>query len=357
MLAEANVLVETQDFENKRDYLRIFFHDPNQFSNYHYFWLRHNCPCCVHPSTKERILCPSDVALDIRPREILRVPDGLCLVWDDGHRSTFSLLWLLAHAYALDEHIADVPTQSLSHIEVSYAECRDNLVAVCDRYLDEKGAILVRGCSLDAEALIQCFTQKQFRLRDTHFGVVEDLRTDNTTNKNTDQLGYTNSAVRLHTDQPFIEAPPQFQLLQCVQTADEGGESVLADAQQVAYHLRDSDRASFEALTEIPVLFHRKQKHFESKIHAPILSFEQGGFRQVRSSYFTLAPQTHSFASMRQWYVAYQKFTGLIEDPEYHFQFLLQPQDFIFYDNFRMLHGRTAFTGPRWVKGVYFDRQ
>ena len=45
----------------------------------------------------------------------------------------------------------------------------------------------------------------------SHFGDIEDLRTDNTTNKNNDQLGYTNAAVELHTDQPFIADPPHFQ--------------------------------------------------------------------------------------------------------------------------------------------------
>ena len=45
----------------------------------------------------------------------------------------------------------------------------------------------------------------------THFGRYEDLRTDNTTNANTDQLGYTNAAVDLHSDQTFLAAPPRFQ--------------------------------------------------------------------------------------------------------------------------------------------------
>ena len=43
---------------------------------------------------------------------------------------------------------------------------------------------------------------------ETHFGRIEDLRTDNTTNKNNDQLGYTDAAINLHTDQPFITDPP-----------------------------------------------------------------------------------------------------------------------------------------------------
>ena len=43
---------------------------------------------------------------------------------------------------------------------------------------------------------------------ETHFGRIEDLRTDNTTNQNTDQLGYTDAAINLHTDQPYIADPP-----------------------------------------------------------------------------------------------------------------------------------------------------
>jgi alpha-ketoglutarate-dependent taurine dioxygenase len=64
----------------------------------------------------------------------------------------------------------------------------------------------------------------------THFGRIEDLRTDNTTNKNTDQLGYTNSGVDLHTDQPFIDHPPGLQALQCITTADKGGDNFMVDA-------------------------------------------------------------------------------------------------------------------------------
>ena len=343
-------------FEDRHEYVRIYFDDSKHFSNYHYFWLRHNCPCCVHETTKERILCPSQVALDIRPKEMFVVDDAhFRLVWADGHVSDFALDWLWEHAYAVDAQVSEIQAQDLSLIEVSYGVCEDDLVAVCDRYLNEKGAILVRGCPLDTEALIACLTKEVFRLRDSHFGYVEDLKTDNTTNKNTDQLGYTNAAVNLHTDQPFIEHVPRFQLLQCIQTADDGGESLLADAQQVAYYLRDLDGDAFDALTQMSVVFHRKQKHFESKMSSPILSFQSDQFFQVRSSYFTFAPSVYSFNQMEKWYRAYQKFVRLIDHPAYQFRVLLQPQDFILYDNFRMLHGRTAFTGPRWMKGIYLD--
>lgn len=63
----------------------------------------------------------------------------------------------------------------------------------------------------------------------THFGRIEDLRTDNTTNKNTDQLGYTDASVQLHTDQPFLERPPKFQMLHCQRPAASGGISFCVD--------------------------------------------------------------------------------------------------------------------------------
>lgn len=79
------------------------------------------------------------------------------------------------------------------------------------------------------ELIFVCFS-KEFlpcgaSVVETHFGRIEDLRTDNTTNQNTDQLGYTDAAINLHTDQPFIADPPGltrlifhhlFSLLLCV---------------------------------------------------------------------------------------------------------------------------------------------
>ena len=61
------------------------------------------------------------------------------------------------------------------------------------------------------------------------------------------------------------------------------------------------------------------------------------------------------FDQMEQWYRAYQKFTRIIED--YQYSFLLEPGDFVLYDNFRMLHGRTSFAGARWMRGIYLDRE
>ena len=342
-------------FIDQREYLRVYFTEQGCDANFHYFWLRHHCPCCIHPTTKERILCPSKVSLEIKPQTIATTDTHICLTWPDGHQSKFALGWLYEHRYSRDEDLARIKAGDLDRIEVQYEDCADELITACHHYLRERGAILVRGCPLKTEDLIARFTERDFTVRNTHFGYIEDLKTDNTTNKNTDQLGYTNSAVELHTDQPYIEDPPHFQLLQCIEKAETGGKSLIADARQAAYYLRDLDHHAFEVLTETPVLFDRQQQNYESKTTYPILSFESGEFAQIRSSYFTYAPLNFAFEKMEQWYRAYQKFTDIISHPAYQFKFLLHPNDFVLYDNFSVLHGRTSFTGPRWMKGIYFD--
>ena len=191
---------------------------------------------------------------------------------------------------------------------------------------------------------------------ETHFGRIEDLRTDNTTNANTDQLGYTDAAVDLHTDQPFLDHPPRYQLLQSIRAADEGGDSLIADARAAFRYLRSLDADAAELLRTVEIRFHRKQKAFEREVRSPLI-VDDGERFFVRSSYFTMAPHRVPFERMEAWYRAYDRFVRLVRDPKHHYRFVLEPGDVLLYDNHLVLHGRTAFRGARWVRGIYFDRR
>ncbi len=60
----------------------------NHVSRYAYRLLRQRCPCamCVHEWTGERLLDPSKVAPDVRPKEVARVGAyALRFTWSDGH--------------------------------------------------------------------------------------------------------------------------------------------------------------------------------------------------------------------------------------------------------------------------------
>ncbi len=362
MSSKENLSVTSPGVHLGPTWLRVALGDGRGTGDFHYRWLRHQCDRARHPLTGERTLCSSELPDDVRPRRASLDGDALTVVWEpDGHESRYALAWLDAHAYARDrvEHLppADVTAISVNAPEGITPGALDRLLAT----LDARGVALLRRPlpvahpEDETEALLDGLCARgRLAVVGTHFGRIEDLRTDNTTNQNTDQLGYTDAGVELHTDQPFLEQPPRYQLLQGIRSADEGGENFVVDARAASRHLREIDRPAWELLTRTPVRFHRKQKAFERIVDAPILRDDDRGFF-VRYSYFTTAPFALPFDLMEPWYRAWDRFARLVRDPAHQYRFTLSPGDALLYDNHRMLHARTGFRGPRWVRGVYFN--
>lgn len=144
------------------------------------------------------------------------------------------------------------------------------------------------------------------------------------------------------------------QLLQCIRCADTGGENTLVNAEHVALYLREIDPQSYYLLSTIPVHFHRKQKQFQSVHIGPIIESVNDEIKQIRHSYFTLAPFHFPFWLTKAYYNAYQKYASILYDKQCQYRVLLGPGDFVLYDNYKMLHARDSFTGPRHLRGVYF---
>ena len=356
-------------------WLRIQFSTvPPQSADFHYQWLRGQCEQDRHPLTRERILDASEVDPAIAPLSAqVLPPEDLVVQWDEpGQRvSRYSLAWLREHAYAVNRQAAAAPPSALDAISLQAGAYADDatLAAAALAILSAQGAVVVRGyrqadrASLlggaaspeDTEALITALSQAGLAITGTHFGRIEDLRTDNTTNQHTDQLGYTDAAIAPHTDQPFLDQPPRYQLLHCMRAADQGGDSYVVDGLAAARYLAASDTEAFRVLRTTPVHFHRRQRAFERRVSSPILSLlEEGGFR-IRYSYFTMAPQQLAFAEMDGWYRAYRSFAAIVRNPAHQYRLRLAPGDFLLYDNHRMLHARSGFSGSRWLRGVYFD--
>jgi gamma-butyrobetaine dioxygenase/trimethyllysine dioxygenase len=345
-------------------WLRVSFADGHH-ADFHHRWLRHNCDVDRHPTTRERIVDSSELPDDLRAADARIDGDALVVVWSHDQRaSRYALGWLAEHAYARDRPTTPPPAAEIAHITVQAAAGAtaaariDAALALLDRH----GAALVRRhpsattpAEDETEALIDAIGARGLHVIGTHFGRIEDLRTDNTTNTNTDQLGYTDAPVALHTDQPFLDAPPRYQLLQSIRVATVGGENQLVDAHAALAYLAQHDARAAQLLRTVPGRFHRRQAKFERIVDSPLFSDGPTG-PIVRYSYFTMAPHQRPFAEMEEWYRAYDTFARIVRDPRHQLIALLQPGDFVIYDNHRMLHARSGFSGPRWVRGVYFDR-
>lgn len=358
-------------------WLRVHFSQtPPDWADFHYQWLRAQCPLDRHAQTGERTVDLSDIAAEVRPLAAAVIADGeeasLRIEWSGAERrqSRYAFAWLREHAYARNREVPPPPPSDLRAITLHAGDHPDDesLVVAALARVAERGAVVVRGYRRpgrsevaepadpdDTEALIRAFGLARLAIIGTHFGRIEDLRTDNTTNQNTDQLGYTDAAIEVHTDQPFLDAPPRYQLLHCMRAAAEGGDNHLVDARAAARYLEATDAEAFRLLTTVPVRFHRKQRAFERLVISPILRLDAEGRFQVRYSYFTMAPQQLPFAEMAAWLRAYRRFAELVRDPAHRYTLRLGPGDFILYDNHRTLHARTGFRGARWVRGVYFN--
>lgn len=338
----------------REGYLRVEFPGRGpRWADYHFLWLRHFCPCCRHPDTGERTLCASTLPADVRPSGVAIQAEELVLEWKEAgglHVSRYPLDWLRENAYAAERNDEALPAVDL---ELRFDALGDGFARTCVERLYANGAVVVRGAGDDTETLIDAFEAEDLHVIPTHFGRVEDLRTDNTTNENIDQLGYTNAAVDLHTDQPFIERPPRFQMLHCMRPATRGGDNAIADGLQAARVLRSLDASAFVLLSTVPVRFDRQQKQFQSLQERPVVELRHGEPHQVRASYFTYGPHRIAFDTLEAWYRAYARFAALLEQQAVRFR--LEAGDFLLYDNHRMLHARTGFEGARWVRGVYFD--
>ncbi|KAJ1959558.1 hypothetical protein GGI12_004275 [Dipsacomyces acuminosporus] len=391
------------------DWVRITFLSAQandiKYADYHYFWLRHNCPClkgCRHPSTKERTIDAAAIPLNIRPlRAQTTTAEGgqtaVEFVWppiatkDDfgnlvesdekEHISTFPVQWLRDNAYGVNRtETHPLPPNDVRLVTVDYKEFAEKYAdanakltaegSVCykaelyDR-LSRYGVAVIRHRGADTEEIIYDFIDASAEVIPTHFGRIEHLRTDNVENDNNDQLGYTNAAVRLHTDQCYLDEVPGFQFLHCIRPADVGGDNYFVHAESAANYLKtEVNSRAYDLLTSVPVRFHRKQSKFEALYVSPILRLsdetnqETGERRlaQVRYSYFTQAAQNNvPFSELREWYEAQQVWDKLLYRDDFQIKAALEAGDVVIYDNLKVLHARNGFAGPRHMAGVYLN--
>jgi gamma-butyrobetaine dioxygenase len=196
-------------------------------------------------------------------------------------------------------------------------------------------------------------------VRETNYGRLFDVRTSvDPTN-----LAFTALAIAPHTDNPYRDPVPTVQLLHCLASAAEGGDSGLVDGFAAAGLLRAEDPAAFEVLTSTPVTFRYRDATADLRATMPMISLDpRGRISEVRFNNRSLQPLGSpsgplASADADAFYRAYRAFARLLERPELMLTFRLEPGDCIVFDNTRVLHARTAFTGggQRHLQGCYAD--
>jgi gamma-butyrobetaine dioxygenase len=289
--------------------------------------------------------------------------DGLTVEWADGHTSLFPHTWIETEAQAAtlgsrprrdlthwgSELQGSIPAWSHAAVTSDTGELRAFLAAVA-----ELGFGVLTGAPQE-DGEVARVAELFSHVRETNYGRVFDVsvRVDAT------NLADTAMALSLHTDNAYRVPTPTVQLLQCLVSDVAGGETALADGFRAVEGLSDAYPERLATLARTPIRFAYRDADAQLEADIPVIELEPDGSpRALHVNNRSKGIPVGTPSRVGAWYDAYFELLRLIEDPEAQVAFRLEPGDVVVFDNLRILHGRTGFSGEgaRRLQGCYADR-
>ncbi|KAJ5364303.1 Trimethyllysine dioxygenase [Penicillium cataractarum] len=336
-------------------------------------------PSRSHPVSKpkksrERTAMTSTSNVRARPSTMLLISNTHTAPGSDGHESTYSWKWLSTHRGNNKPPIqsrtvqpnrlprsfkAYDPQKGDPYPEVVYEEVMSKDTAVLE-WLENIwtwGFCFVKGVPVNPESTKTLIERISF-IRHTHYGGFWDFTAD-LTYKDT---AYTNEWLGAHTDNTYFTDPARLQLFHLLSHTDgDGGKSLLVDGFAAARTLAKENPGFYNTLTNSRHPWHASGNEdvcIQPSAMAPVLNVhpDTKAVYQVRWNNYDRAPKTNWHTSeQREWYMAARAYNDLLTKSSNEIWTQLQPGTALIFDNWRMLHGRSEFTGKRRMCGGYVN--
>jgi alpha-ketoglutarate-dependent taurine dioxygenase len=349
---------------SRPDMLSIEWTD-GTLSEFASLWLRDNLPEDRDPHSGQRLVDIADLPEDPRIRSAVARNGAVNVEWEaESRRGTFAVEWLLAQA--ADRPGASEPgrwlegatldaARDFAWAKFSEAFRNRSLRARWMAQLLQDGIAFLSDVPCD-DAGILAAASLAGRVSETNYGLVYDVRSV----PQPENLAYSDLGLGLHTDNPYREPVPGFQVLHALISSPDGGESLFGDGFAIAEHLRAICPDAFAALTQTAVPFLFRSKDAELYAERPLIQLSCAGeVIAVHYNSRSIAPLKIAARDAAAFYGAYRRLAALLRDPRFHLQFRLRDGDAVIFDNQRTLHGRTAFSSarfPRHLRGCYLTR-
>jgi len=330
------------------------------YSVYPAIWLRDNDPANRDPRTGQRLISLLDFPREPRLRGAEAQPPGqLTLSWEDGPTSVFDLAWLRAFDRSLRMSHRPARLPWMGHPATAFARCDfvewiKNPASREDwlYYVGRDGLAFLSDVPVEDGAILRVADLIGF-VRETNYGYLFDVRSVPEPNN----LAYTSRALPVHTDNPYRDPVPGFQMLHCLASAGEGGESIFVDGLAIAERIRAGDSDNFNALSQTPVLFRFQDAVADLTAERTMIELDaRGEFRAIYYNDRSIAPLPFKGPRLKKYYLAYRQLAEMVREPDRLVVCRLEPGDLVLFDNTRILHGRTAFSsGAQHLQGCYLD--
>ena len=350
--------------------LRVMWNNDTQ-ARFHAIWLRDNAldSDTRSPGNGQKRITLNDIPSDTCIDEVSSNGAALSLVFaPDGKAVDFPSDWLRTHIYDREHPIrpagwlsAKITPWDQATVHICRADFKDlktNLQVLCNwlKAVQQYGFALASNGPKHSGALLDIIKLFGY-VRETNYGQWFEVRTE----VNPSNLAYTGLALQGHTDNPYRDPVPTLQLLYCLENSTEGGDSILIDGFRVAERLRSEMPERFELLSRYCAQFeYAGSAGVCLRARRPVIELAPDGeLLGIRFNNRSSAPMTDvPFEFMETYYNAYRRFGELVDDPSMALVFKLKPGGCVLFDNTRVLHARTAFSGAgsRWLQGCYSDK-
>ncbi|XP_068456848.1 trimethyllysine dioxygenase, mitochondrial [Clinocottus analis] len=334
-----------------------------------YLWLRDHCrsPSSYNSRTHQRNLDTGSIDLHLRPDHTAVQEGQLVLTWPGGHVTTYSLSWLAENSYegkkqrAVQQRVlwtSDVYTKA--NIRPAKWDAFMSSDEEVKRFLQNYllyGIAFVDDVPATVEAT-EAVSRRVSLIRETTYGRMWCFTSD----LSRGDTAYTQLALDRHTDTSYFQEPCGIQVFHLLKHEGAGGRTLLVDGFHAAEKVRRLSPDNFKLLTSVPIEHEYIETSDEHRNHmkasGPLLHCAGNGeLHMIRyNNYDRSVINTVPHDIVQRWYEAHRELTTELKRPENELWVKLTPGKVIFIDNWRVLHGREAFTGLRQLCGCYLTR-
>jgi trimethyllysine dioxygenase len=352
------------------DHLHVTWPDLT-VSAYPWVWLRDQShdETTLHPLTRQRHLRPRHLDPSIRAVEVelLSAPSDdertVRIIWNNGDPPSLLPLTFLSRysqpiepsaRLSIDPVLWDAA--SLGHAPSTPYE---RIMDTNDGPLEWLTQVATHGFSIatgtpPTAAATIALLQRIGYIRETIFGGFWEFTAD----LSKADTAYTDLELAPHTDGTYSHDAPGLQLLHCLEFDGEGGLSTVVDGFRIAETLRSVAPEHYETLRTVHVPGHYLGDGSHLVAARPIIRHDHlGRLVQVSYNHADRAPFRLPDTEMRRFYAALDAFDRLVDDPALQWRHRLAPGEALLFDNWRVLHGRTAYTGSRSMCGAYLNHE
>jgi gamma-butyrobetaine dioxygenase len=341
---------------------KVYLDNDGEKKEIHPFWLRErvNGDKFVDTKTKQRLFDPTQIQENIKINDIILSKDFLEVTFNDGASTKLSIQELIGEFSNNDfiklikkvEWDSSLDDLNIFEFKKNFFEKEEMYNALVSFY--KYGFVIFKDVPTKDNFLIN-FANSIGSVRRTNFGEFFNVRSK----PNPNDLAYTSLPLAPHTDNPYRNPVPCIQILHCIENNVQGGLSTLVDGFTVTEKLKKDFPKYYKILSEVKVRFQFVDQSVVLEDWAEMIRVDENGeFKQVRFSPRLDFVPLLDLDKLELYYSARKKISELYNSDKYRIQFKLSPGDLLMMDNYRLLHGRTAYDsneGDRFLQGCYID--